>query len=118
MVLRCQRHKARYIYSCKVRGIHVGYRIHGCWAQNEMFMKGQRHKMRFSFVFQTIRDPRFDERSGTFNEDLFKKSYSFIEDVKEREKQVGIDHTLSFNRRQTLTECFAITQYIVRNCVV
>ncbi|KAJ3362340.1 rRNA biogenesis protein rrp36 [Allomyces javanicus] len=31
------------------------------------------------------RDPRFDNLSGKLNEDLFKKSYSFIDEYKERE---------------------------------
>lgn len=33
------------------------------------------------------RDPRFDDLSGEFKEDLFKKAYSFLDDVKEREKE-------------------------------
>lgn len=35
-----------------------------------------------------IRDPRFDERAGSFNESLFKKSYAFLGDMKKSEKQV------------------------------
>lgn len=31
------------------------------------------------------RDPRFDSLSGKFNEDLFQKSYSFVEDYKQEE---------------------------------
>ena len=31
------------------------------------------------------RDPRFDNLSGKFNEDLFEKSYSFVEDMKKEE---------------------------------
>lgn len=31
-------------------------------------------------------DPRFDEKSGSFNEDLFKKSYDFISEMKKTEK--------------------------------
>lgn len=33
-------------------------------------------------------DPRFDERAGKLNNDLFKKSFSFIEEMKEREKHL------------------------------
>jgi hypothetical protein len=33
------------------------------------------------------RDPRFDERSGKFNEDLFKKSYSFLDEYQKEEIQ-------------------------------
>ncbi len=35
-----------------------------------------------------VRDPRFDERAGTLNEDLFKKSYGFLEEMKRKEKKV------------------------------
>ncbi|XP_041352351.1 ribosomal RNA processing protein 36 homolog [Gigantopelta aegis] len=34
-----------------------------------------------------IRDPRFDDLSGEFNEHLFKQSYGFIDDIKAKEKQ-------------------------------
>lgn len=33
-----------------------------------------------------IRDPRFDERTGQLNIDLFRKSYSFLDDMKVKEK--------------------------------
>lgn len=35
-----------------------------------------------------IRDPRFDNLSGEYNEQFFKKAYSFIDDVKEKEKRI------------------------------
>ena len=35
-----------------------------------------------------IRDPRFDETAGQLNQDLFKKSYAFMDDIKKREKQL------------------------------
>ena len=35
---------------------------------------------------KTLCDPRFDERAGSFNEDLFKKSYTFIGEMKKNEK--------------------------------
>ena len=34
------------------------------------------------------RDPRFDELSGTFNQEMFDKAYSFLNDVKANEKKV------------------------------
>lgn len=34
------------------------------------------------------RDPRFDDLSGTFNEEYFRKSYSFLSDMKDNEIQV------------------------------
>jgi len=35
-----------------------------------------------------IRDPRCDERTGSFNEGLFKKSYAFLDEMKRSEKQL------------------------------
>ncbi|CAI9730729.1 RNA processing 36 homolog [Octopus vulgaris] len=34
------------------------------------------------------RDPRFDDLSGKYNEDFFKKAYSFIDDYREKELKV------------------------------
>ena len=36
------------------------------------------------------RDPRFDELSGTFNQEKFEKAYSFLDEVKANEKKVSI----------------------------
>ncbi|KAK2182555.1 hypothetical protein NP493_348g00000 [Ridgeia piscesae] len=36
---------------------------------------------------QVRRDPRFDDLSGEFNETIYKHTYSFLGDVREREKQ-------------------------------
>ena len=36
------------------------------------------------------RDPRFDELSGTFNQEKFEKVYSFLDEVKSNEKKVRI----------------------------
>ena len=35
------------------------------------------------------RDPRFDELSGSFNQEMFDKAYSFLDDVKANEKKVS-----------------------------
>ena len=35
------------------------------------------------------RDPRFDDLSGEFDEAKFKKSYKFLDDIKDREKKVS-----------------------------
>ena len=34
------------------------------------------------------RDPRFDDLSGTLNHELFKKSYAFLNEIKDKEKKV------------------------------
>jgi len=41
----------------------------------------------FQLKKQHYRDPRFDDLSGTFKKDEFEVNYSFIDDIKEREKQ-------------------------------
>jgi hypothetical protein len=41
------------------------------------------------FYFQMTRDPRFDDLSGEFNEHYFKSNYSFLFDIKAREKEVN-----------------------------
>ncbi|XP_021003089.1 ribosomal RNA processing protein 36 homolog [Parasteatoda tepidariorum] len=46
------------------------------------------------------RDPRFDDLSGTFDEELFEENYSFVDDIKRKEREklekelenVGDDH--------------------------
>ena len=38
------------------------------------------------FLQEKGRDPRFDERCGKLNQDLFEKSYAFLEEVKQEEK--------------------------------
>lgn len=37
------------------------------------------------------RDPRFDELSGTFNQEKFDKAYSFLGEIKANEKKVRIN---------------------------
>ncbi|XP_013782137.1 ribosomal RNA processing protein 36 homolog [Limulus polyphemus] len=45
----------------------------------------------FREVFQVkkkvYRDPRFDDLSGTYHEDIFKTTYSFLSDIKTKEKE-------------------------------
>ncbi|CAL1540961.1 unnamed protein product [Lymnaea stagnalis] len=43
-------------------------------------------KTHFVAKEKITRDPRFDDLSGEFNEHIFKKTYSFISDVKTKEK--------------------------------
>ena len=37
---------------------------------------------------RVIRDPRFEEMAGQLNPDLFKKSYTFVDELKKKEKQL------------------------------
>merc|ERR1712168_1128940 len=56
----------------------------------EMSSKKQRGKPRnvVEQVRRRHRDPRFDNLSGKFNDDLFQKSYSFVDDMKKDELKV------------------------------
>ena len=38
---------------------------------------------------QVSRDPRFGEMSGKFNVVMFKKAYSFIDEMKEKERKMA-----------------------------
>ncbi|XP_065833516.1 ribosomal RNA processing protein 36 homolog [Oscarella lobularis] len=52
------------------------------------------------------RDPRFDDRSGHLNPDLFRKSYAFVEDQKEKEKKLikrQIKRTKSVGKKEKLS---------------
>lgn len=45
------------------------------------------------------RDPRFDDLSGTYNEEQFKRSYKFIDRLKAKEFQVSSkNHLDTLNR--------------------
>lgn len=51
------------------------------------------------------RDPRFDDLSGHYNEDLFKKSYDFLNDYRQTEKkevQKALKKTTDSSRRSDL----------------
>ena len=59
--------------------------------------------MFWSVVSKVKRDPRFDDRSGHLNPDLFRKSYAFVEDQKEKEKKVHISR--KFCKRRKAISC-------------
>ena len=44
------------------------------------------------------RDPRFDELSGSFNQEMFDKAYSFLDDVKANEKKVSNWYQISVDQ--------------------
>ena len=54
-------------------------------------MSSKKHKNKPRSVVENVRrrhrDPRFDNLSGTFNEDLFQKSYGFVDALKKEELQ-------------------------------
>jgi hypothetical protein len=43
------------------------------------------------------RDPRFDNLSGKFNENMFEKAYSFLDDIRSQEKEVNNVENRSFD---------------------
>ena len=56
-------------------------------------------------VGRTKRDPRFDDLSGNYNEDLFKKSYTFVEDMRKSELKTvkkQLIRTKSKEKRESL----------------
>lgn len=54
------------------------------------------------FLFQVSRDPRFDDLSGKFNENMFEKAYSFLDDITRREMEVS-EYKILHLRRCTLS---------------
>ena len=56
-------------------------------------MPSHRPVSRFRHVVPVLkraaRDPRFGQRSGKFNETMFKKAYSFLDGMKEGERQMA-----------------------------
>ena len=42
------------------------------------------------------RDPRFDDLSGEYKPEIFEKTYKFINDIKQREKEVSYKPSTTF----------------------
>lgn len=58
---------------------------------------------------QKARDPRFDNLSGKYNEDLFKKSYKFLAEMEENEMnmiQDKIKKTKNSLEKEKLTRVY------------
>lgn len=55
----------------------------------EMSSKRPVHKVKnvMNAKKRVFRDPRFDDLSGSFKEETFEKNYSFIKDIKKRERE-------------------------------
>uniref|UniRef100_A0A3B4AWX7 rRNA biogenesis protein RRP36 n=1 Tax=Periophthalmus magnuspinnatus TaxID=409849 RepID=A0A3B4AWX7_9GOBI len=50
----------------------------------------------------TLRDPRFDDLSGEYKADIFEKTYSFINDIKLREKEKKLKKAKSERKKEKL----------------
>lgn len=60
--------------------------------------------MIYDVFIQVTRDPRFDDLSGDYREELFSRSYGFLDDIKHREREVrnGLNDKKRDNFKQTL----------------
>ena len=45
------------------------------------------------------RDPRFDDLSGDYKEEYFERNYSFLKDIKSREKEVRFNKIYNLNNK-------------------
>jgi len=64
-----------------------------------------------------IRDPRFDERTGSFNEGLFKKSYAFLDEMKQSEKQLVQREAKKARNPEKRAKLQTLIQQMVGTCV-
>jgi len=64
-----------------------------------------------------IRDPRFDERTGSFNEGLFKKSYAFLDEMKRSEKQLVQREAKKARNPEKRAKLQTLIQQMVGTCV-
>ncbi|XP_078462133.1 ribosomal RNA processing protein 36 homolog isoform X1 [Lampetra planeri] len=54
---------------------------------------------------EVVRDPRFDDLSGTFSETIFQSTYSFLDSIRQREKkelEKGLKKVKSSDRKQEM----------------
>lgn len=63
--------------------------------------------MIYDVFIQVTRDPRFDDLSGDYREELFSRSYGFLDDIKHREREVrnGLNDKKRENFKQTFGFC-------------
>lgn len=62
-------------------------------------------------------DPRFDERAGKFNDDLFKKSFSFINEMKKQEKEAIVKKVKKIKNPEEKHKLKRVLQQMVCVCV-
>ena len=82
-------------------------------------MTSRRHVSRFRQVVPVKKhesnDPRFGERSGTFHREMFKKAYSFLEGVKEKEKKMVEREARKTKDAERKDQLHRLIQKMVRN---
>ena len=61
----------------------------------------------------TPRDPRFNEDAGHLNLDLFKKSYSFVDEMKKKEKQILLKEVRKTRDQERKTQLKRLLQKMV-----
>ncbi len=59
-------------------------------------------------------DPRFDERAGNLNEDLFKKSFGFIEEMRQTEKKALLKESKKTRSKERKENLQRLLQHMVR----
>lgn len=63
-------------------------------------------------------DPRFDERAGKLNTDLFKKSFGFVEEIKKKEKRLVVQETQKTPNPERKKKLQRLLQQMVQYCIV
>ena len=58
-------------------------------------------------------DPRFDERAGNLNEDLFKKSFGFIEEMRQTEKKALLKESKRTHNKERKEKLQQVLQHMV-----
>lgn len=80
-------------------------------------MTSRRPVTRFRHVVsvkkQKARDPRFGQKSGKFHEPMFKKAYSFLDDVKEKEKKMAEKEIKKTRNPERKTQLHRLLQKMV-----
>ena len=66
----------------------------------------------------TTRDPRFNEKAGHLNLDLFKKTYSFVDDIKKKEREVIVKEAKKTRDLEKKSQLQRLLQKMVSICIV
>lgn len=61
----------------------------------------------------TKRDPRFSEDAGHLNLDLFKKTYSFVDEIKKNEKKILLKEVRKTRNQERKTQLQRLLQSMV-----
>ncbi|AWP05018.1 putative ribosomal RNA processing protein 36 -like [Scophthalmus maximus] len=62
----------------------------------------------------TLRDPRFDDLSGEYKPEIFEKTYRFVQDIKQREKEIVVKQ---LKRKKTSNQRKEKLQFLLKRMV-